>query len=103
MADEADPKEVIFELVRLGALVRVSAIDPASLTEVVLRGPAAAGEVAPRRPARARLCPRAHESAAAARERTCRPLTHALELAGSSRIGPKPERGLQRCSISCNS
>ncbi|MDF2781491.1 MAG: hypothetical protein K0S96_1295 [Geminicoccaceae bacterium] len=49
MVDDADPNEVILEFVRLGALVRVSAMDPASLTEVVLQGPAAAGEAALRR------------------------------------------------------
>jgi hypothetical protein len=49
MVGEADPDGVILEFVRLGALVRVSALDPASLTEVVLQGPAAAGEAALRR------------------------------------------------------
>jgi hypothetical protein len=37
---------VIVEFVRLGPLVRVSAMDPESLTEVVLQGPASAGEPA---------------------------------------------------------
>lgn len=46
MADEVDRGEVIIEFVRLGGLVRVSALDPASLVEVVLQGPAAAGEAA---------------------------------------------------------
>ena len=55
MVDEADPDGVILEYVRLGALVRVSAIDPASLTEVVLQGPAAAGEPALRRAALRKL------------------------------------------------
>jgi hypothetical protein len=55
MVDDADPNEVILEFVRLGALVRVSAIDPASLTEVVLQGPAAAGEAALRRAALRKL------------------------------------------------
>ena len=55
MVDEADPDAVILEYVRLGALVRVSAIDPASLTEVVLQGPAAAGEPALRRAALRKL------------------------------------------------
>jgi hypothetical protein len=40
---------VIIELVRCGASVRVSAIDPATLVEVTLQGPAAAGEAALRR------------------------------------------------------
>jgi hypothetical protein len=55
MVDEADPDGVILEYVRLGALVRVGAIDPASLTEVVLQGPAAAGEPALRRAALRKL------------------------------------------------
>lgn len=46
MGSEADRSGVIVELVRLGRLIRVSAMDPASLTEVVLQGPAAAGEAA---------------------------------------------------------
>ena len=49
MGDEGERGEVIVEFVRLGALVRVSALDVASLTEVVLQGPAAAGEAALRR------------------------------------------------------
>lgn len=40
---------VIVEFTRLGALVRVSAMDPATLTEVVIQGPASAGEEALRR------------------------------------------------------
>ena len=55
MVDEADPDGVILEYVRLGALVRVSAIDPASLTVVVLLGPAGAGEPALRRAALRKL------------------------------------------------
>jgi hypothetical protein len=43
--------DVIIELVRCGAIVRVSALDPASLVEVVLQGPASAGEAALRRAA----------------------------------------------------
>jgi hypothetical protein len=46
MADEAERGEVIIEFVRLGGLIRVSALDPGSLVEVVLQGPAAAGEAA---------------------------------------------------------
>jgi hypothetical protein len=49
MTDEAGRGGVIIEFVRLGALVRVSALDPASLVEVVLQGPAGAGEAALRR------------------------------------------------------
>ncbi len=49
MRREAEPDGVIVEFVRLGRLVRVSAIEFESLTEVVLQGPAAAGEAALRR------------------------------------------------------
>jgi hypothetical protein len=44
MADRNDRGEVIIEFVRLGGLVRVSALEPQSLVEVTLQGPAAAGE-----------------------------------------------------------
>lgn len=46
MRKEVEPSGVILEFVRLGPLIRVSAMDPVSLTEVVLQGPAAAGEAA---------------------------------------------------------
>ncbi len=36
----------ILEFSRIGATVRVAALDPATLTEVVIQGPAAAGEAA---------------------------------------------------------
>ncbi len=49
MRRQAEPDGVIVEFVRLGRLVRVSAIDSESLTEVVLQGPAVAGEAALRR------------------------------------------------------
>jgi hypothetical protein len=49
MRKEVEPSGVILEFVRVGPLIRVSAIDPESLTEVVLQGPAAAGEAALRR------------------------------------------------------
>jgi Domain of unknown function (DUF6898) len=44
MAERDGRGEVIIELVRLGGLVRASALDPESLIEVTLQGPAAAGE-----------------------------------------------------------
>ena len=47
MRDEAP--HVILEFVRIGALIRVSAMEPTSLTEVVIYGPASAGEAALRR------------------------------------------------------
>jgi Domain of unknown function (DUF6898) len=49
MGKEIEPDGVIIEFVRLGRLIRVSAMEPDSLTEVVLQGPAAAGEAALRR------------------------------------------------------
>jgi hypothetical protein len=49
MRKKTEPISVILEFVRLGPLIRVSAIEPESLTEVVLQGPAAAGEAALRR------------------------------------------------------
>ena len=55
MRGEVEPQGVIFEFVRLGPLIRVSAMDPAALTEVVLQGPAAAGEAALRRAALRKL------------------------------------------------
>ncbi len=43
-----DPEHdgVIIELIRYGATVRVSALDPRTLVEVTLQGPASAGEAA---------------------------------------------------------
>jgi hypothetical protein len=49
MRREIEPSGVILEFVRLGSLIRVSAIEPKSLAEVVLQGPAVAGEAALRR------------------------------------------------------
>jgi hypothetical protein len=49
MLTETDPGDVILEFVHLGALIRVSAMEPKSLTEVVIYGPASAGEAALRR------------------------------------------------------
>ena len=49
MGQEVEWGRVILEFVRLGPLIRVSAMDEDSLTEVVLQGPAAAGEAALRR------------------------------------------------------
>jgi hypothetical protein len=46
MPDDIDPGEVILEFVQIGALIRVSAIESKSLTEVVIYGPASAGEAA---------------------------------------------------------
>jgi hypothetical protein len=41
-----DDDAVILEFTRIGATIRVAALDPATLTEVVIQGPAAAGEAA---------------------------------------------------------
>jgi hypothetical protein len=41
-----DPGDVIIEFVRYGTIVRVSALDPETLVEVTLQGPASAGEAA---------------------------------------------------------
>jgi hypothetical protein len=49
MGEEIEPDGVILEFVRLGPLIRVSAIDPKSLTEVVLQAPAATGKAVLRR------------------------------------------------------
>jgi hypothetical protein len=49
MHNDIDPGEVILEFVQIGALMRVSAMEPKSLTEVVIYGPASAGEAALRR------------------------------------------------------
>jgi ribosomal protein L18E len=47
--------EVLFELRRQGRFVRVSAIDPATNTEVVVVGPSAAGDLALRQSAARKL------------------------------------------------
>jgi hypothetical protein len=49
MRDNIDRGEVILEFVQIGALMRVSAMELKSLTEVVIYGPASAGEAALRR------------------------------------------------------
>ena len=55
MPNEIDPGEVILEFAPVGALIRVSAMEPKSLTEVVIYGPASAGEEALRRTALCKL------------------------------------------------
>ncbi len=49
------PAEVLFECRRIGALLRIAAIDPATNTEVVIAGPADAGEAALKAMARRKL------------------------------------------------
>ena len=49
MQKAIDKEQVILEFVQVGALVRVSAMEPTTVTEVVIYGPASAGETALRR------------------------------------------------------
>ena len=44
MSDALKGREIIFELQSVGAIVKVSAIDTLSGTEIVIQGPANAGE-----------------------------------------------------------
>ncbi len=37
-------KEILFEITHMGAVARVTAIDPITGTEVVIQGPASAGD-----------------------------------------------------------
>lgn len=48
-------REVIFEFTQTGTIVRVTALDTATLTEIVIQGPAHAGKEALRRAALSRL------------------------------------------------
>lgn len=48
-------REIIFEFAPVGHLVRVSAMDTRTLTEIVIQGPASAGEEALKRNALKRL------------------------------------------------
>lgn len=50
-----DQRDVLFEFRRIGTSVKVSAVDPATGTEVSIIGPAGAGEVALRRVALQKL------------------------------------------------
>lgn len=49
------PKEIIFEFVQHGASVKVTAMDPETLVEVSIVGPASAGQAALRANALAKL------------------------------------------------
>ena len=51
----AERREVIFEFVRVGHAVKVSAVDPATGTEVSIVGDPAAGELALKRLAERKL------------------------------------------------
>ncbi|NDE90586.1 MAG: hypothetical protein EB059_05545 [Alphaproteobacteria bacterium] len=37
-------KEILFEISRMGTLARITAVDPETGTEVVMQGPASAGD-----------------------------------------------------------
>jgi len=51
----AEERETIFEFVRVGAALKVTAIDPATGTEAAIVGDPAAGEAALKRLARQKL------------------------------------------------
>ena len=51
----AGEREIIFEFIRRGAAVKVSAVDPATGTEAIIVGDPAAGEAALKRLARQKL------------------------------------------------
>ena len=55
MADALQGREVIFEFAPVGNIVRVSAMDTRTLTEVIIQGPASAGEEVLKRNAIKRL------------------------------------------------
>jgi hypothetical protein len=48
-------REIIFEFFPMGNLVKVSAMDTASLTEIIIQGPASAGQEILKRNAMKRL------------------------------------------------
>ncbi|MCB9991318.1 MAG: hypothetical protein H6867_08040 [Rhodospirillales bacterium] len=55
MKDVLQGREVIIEFAPVGSLVRVSAMDTQTLTEVITQGPASAGEAMLKRNALKRL------------------------------------------------
>jgi len=55
MAEKLRGREVIFELRQVGNIVRVMAMDTATMTEVVIQGPATAGEATLKKNALLRL------------------------------------------------
>jgi hypothetical protein len=81
--NEIDPGEVILEFAQIGALIRVSIMDPKSVTEVVISVRRA---LARRRCAAPCCASSTMSSAASARsapaEPACRETRHALELVG---------------------
>ena len=55
MSDKMQGREVIFELRPVGGIMRVSAMDAATMTEVVIQCPLSAGEAAFKKNALMRL------------------------------------------------
>lgn len=55
MGDPLQGREVILEFYPVGSIMRVSAFDTASMTEVVIQGPVSAGETILKRNALRRL------------------------------------------------
>lgn len=55
MKDLLQGREVIIEFAPVGSIVRVSAMDTKTLTEIVIQGPASAGEALLKRNALKRL------------------------------------------------
>ena len=55
MAEKLEGREVIFEFRQLGNVMRVSAMDTATMTEVIVQCPPSAGEAAFKKSALARL------------------------------------------------
>ena len=51
----AHPREVLLEFRQIGAVVKVTAVDPETQLEVSIQGPASAGEAALQRTAIAKL------------------------------------------------
>ena len=101
MRDEA--AQVILEFVRIGALIRVSAHGAESLTEVVLQGPAAAGEAALRRAVLRKLAyVLAPQRARAAQGLRREPCSRACRFAGRRTGETESARG-HRCCTSCSS
>lgn len=55
MSDPISKREVIFEFHQIGPVVRVTAMDTKTMTEVIIQGPATAGEVTLKRNALQKL------------------------------------------------
>ena len=79
MPEPRAPDGVILEFAHIDGVVRVSAMDPHTLTEVVIQGPASAGEAALRH-------------AALAGRRRPHPITESMPKAPHDRLGKDTER-----------